>query len=48
MEKKKHKKDPKSMMGGSMLVGVSKTKPGLGGVGKKPVSKMVKRKKPGY
>lgn len=45
MMKKKPKKAPNPMVGGKMLVGVSKTKPGLGGAGKKPVAKAAKAKK---
>ena len=48
MDKKKPKKAANPMVGGKMLVGVSKTKPGLGGAGKKPGSKMVKKKKTAY
>lgn len=43
--KKKPKKEPASNMAGKMLVGVSKTKPGLGGAGKKSAMKLGKPKK---
>lgn len=48
MEKKKPKKKHDGTLGGSMLVGVSKTKPGMGGTSKKSAMKMIKKKKAMY